>query len=313
MTGQQHVADDEERWLKEIETYLAADAERAPNDAAALLSALEEAALRPAGEFRARLLGDLQAGRATPRAAKWPAVAWQWLGLDGGFDMKKGLGVIIAVAIVVMVLAAAVAPSARADFMAVLRRIALGGSTDARQVEPLPGELPPGDYPWQLPEGTYWLVQTDIGNFGANVLPGESHEVQSVAGLDEAEALVGVCPLAPAEMPAGYALREVLVAPGHSRMFFQFYQGPGPDIVIVQTAVGVSLNGAASTGASASASAAVVSLATDGLLEEVTFDNRPAAWIDDHLLMWEADGTTFQVGGLGIDLETAMAIGRSLQ
>jgi len=94
-------------------------------------------------------------------------------------------------------------------------------------------------------------------------------------------------------------------------MFFQFYQGPGPDIVIVQTAVGISLNEAAGTDAGASAT--VVSLATDGLLEEVTFDNRPAAWIDDHLLMWEADGTTFQVGGLGLDLETAMAIGRSLR
>lgn len=311
MTGQQHVADDEERWLKEIETYLAADAGRAPNDAAALLSTLEEAALRPSGEFRARLLGDLLAGRAARGPAKWPAGARQWLGLDGGFDMKRGLGLIVAVAIVVMVLAAAVVPSARADFMAVLRRIALGGSTDARQVEPLPGELPPGDYPWQLPEGTYWLVQTDIGNFGANVLPGESHEVQSVAGLDEAEALAGVRPLAPAEMPAGYALREVQVAPGRSQMFFQFYQGPGPDIVIVQTAVGISLNEA--TGTDAGASATVVSLATDGLLEEVTFDNRPAAWIDDHLLMWQDDGTTFQVGGLGLDLETAMAIGRSLR
>jgi hypothetical protein len=65
--------------------------------------------------------------------------------------------------------------------------------------------------------------------------------------------------------------------------------------------------------ASADASAIVVSTATDGLLEEVAFDGRPAAWIDDHLLMWEADGLTFQVGGLGLDLQTAMAIGRSLR
>ena len=43
------------------------------------------------------------------------------------------------------------------------------------------------------------------------------------------------------------------------------------------------------------------------------FDGRPAAWIDGHLLMWEADGTTFQVGGLGLDLPAAQAIARSPQ
>ena len=222
--------------------------------------------------------------------------------------MKRRMGLIVTVCLLAIVLAVALVPAARAEFVATWRRVALGQASEARQVEPLPGELPPGDYPWQLPEGTYWIVKTDVGNFGANVLSGESNEVRSVAGLDEVEALTGVRPLAPGTLPDGYALREVRVAPGRSQMIFQFYDGDGPDILIVQTGVGIVVGD--EPGQSA---ATAVSLATDGTLEAVEFDGRSAAWIDGHLLMWEADGTTFQVGGLGLDLPAALEIARSLR
>jgi len=299
---QWQTAGDEARRLEEVEAYLSGASAPAPG-AAALFAALEEAAPQPSAAFGRGLFDQLRANRS-----RGPAVVRRWLALNGGFDMKRGVGWTVAVLILAVALAAALAPSARADFMATLRRIVLGDATDARQVEPLPGELPPGDYPWQLPEGAYWIVETDVGNFGANVLPGEDNEVRSVAALGEAEALAGARPLAPAELPAGYTLREIRVAPGRSRTFFQFYEGPGPDIVIVQTNAGVALSDPA-----AEASAVAVSLVTDGPLEEVTFDGRPAAWVDGHLLMWEADGLTFQIGGLGLDLPAAMDIARSLR
>lgn len=275
---------------------------------AALFAALVEAAPRPSAEFRAGLRATLRAERVARRPSSWPAVFRQLFRVNGGLDMKRGMGVIVTVGLLAVVLAVALVPAARAEFVTAWRRVSLGQATEARQVEPLPGELPPGDYPWQLPEGTYWLMETDVGNFGANILPGESNEVRSVAGLDEAEALTGVRPLAPTELPAGYTLREVRVPPGGSQEFFQFYEGDGPDILIVQTSVGII------TGDEPGQSeATAVSLATDGTLEAVEFDGRPAAWIDGHLLMWEADGVTFLVGGLGLDLPAAMAMARSLR
>ena len=272
---------------------------------AALLAALAETAPRPTAAFRARLRATLLAERrAQNRPARWPV----WLNHNGGWNMRQRMGFIVALGLLAVVLAVALVPAARAEFVATWRRVALGQATEARQVEPLPGELPPGDYPWQLPEGTYWLIETDVGNFGANVLEGEESEVQSVAGLDEAEALTGVRPLAPTELPAGYALREVRVAPGRSQMFFQFYEGDGPDILVAQTGVGIIIGDEPGQ-----SEATAVSLVTDGTLEAVAFDGRSAAWIDGHLLMWEADGTTFQVGGLGLDLPAATAIAQSLR
>ena len=159
-----------------------------------------------------------------------------------------------------------------------------------------------------MPEGTYWIVTTDVGYYGANVLPGGDNEVTSVKTIDEAEALAGVRPLVPADLPDGYSLREVKVAPGGRPMFFQFYAGPGADIVIIQTGVGITAGEAPGT-----AEATVVSTVTDGSIEEVSFDGRKAAWIDGDLLKWEADGITYDVGGLELDLDTAMAIGRSLR
>ena len=276
-------------------------------DEAALLAALIEAAPRPSVAFRARLRAELRAERAR-RPSGWPATFRQRFSLNGGLDMKRRMGLIVAVGLLAIVLALALVPATRAEFVATLRRVALGQATEARQVEPLPGELPPGDYPWQLPEGTYWIVKTDVGNFGANVLPGEDNEVRAIAGLDEVEALAGVRPPAPTELPADYALREVRVTPGWAQTFFQFYEGAGPDILIAQTSVEIVVGNEPGQ-----SEATAVSLVTDGTLETVDFDGRPAAWIDGHLLMWEADGTTFQVGGLGLDLPAAQAIARSLQ
>ena len=267
---------------------------------------LAAGAPRPTVEFSLRLYHRLQTGRATRRAGFWSRIG-NAFNLNGGLDMRKSAMALPAVIILAAVLVVAAVPSARAEFVAAVRRIALGDSTEVRQIEPV-GEPPPGDYPWQLPQGTYWIVETDVGKYGANVLPGESDAVRSAATLDEAEALAGVRPPAPAELPDGYTLREIQVSPNTRPTFFQFYAGPGPDIVIIQTPVGDFAGETAGESATT-----VVSTVTDGTIEAVTFDGRPAAWIDGRVLKWEAGGWAIDVGGLGLDLATAMAIGRSLR
>jgi hypothetical protein len=279
----------------------------ADDETAALLALLDAAAPRPSVEFGARLYRQLRAGR-TPRRDGFRFGIGNVFSLNGGHDMKKGVAAFVMVAALALALIAAAVPSVRAEVVETLRRISLGDSTEVQQVDSLTGELPPGEYPWQLPEGTYWIVKTDVGSYGANVLPGEDNKVRSVASLDEAEALAGVRPLAPAELPEGYSLREVKVSPNRRPIFFQFYGGPGPDIVIIQTGVGTFAGDSPDV-----VEAAVVSTVTDGEVEAVTFDGRPAAWIEGQVLKWEADGLTFDVGGLGLDLDTAMAIGRSLR
>ena len=131
------------------------DPESGNRDEAALFAALMEAAPRPSAEFRAGLRATLRAERAARRPSGWPATFWQLLSVNGGLDMKRRMGVIVAVGLLAIVLAVALVPAARAEFVATWRRVALGQATEVRQIEPLPGELPPGDYPWQLPEGTY--------------------------------------------------------------------------------------------------------------------------------------------------------------
>jgi hypothetical protein len=281
----------------------------------ALLMLLGTSAPRPSPEFRERLYREALAARQGRRRSFRERLSLfgesRIAGANGDYDMKRGALVLIGLVVLVAALVLAAVPAARAQVVETFRHLMLGASTEVRQVEPV-GELPPGEYPWQLPEGTYWLVKTDVGQYGANVLPGENNTVVSVGTLAEAEALAGVRPLAPTDLPEGYSLREVQVAPGRWPVFFQFYSGPKADIVIVQTGVGTS--GVEPVGTrEATVVSTVSSTVTDGTVEDVTFDGRPAAWIDGHLLKWEADGLAFDVGGLTLDKATAMAIGRSLR
>lgn len=284
-------------------------------ETAALIVMLREAAPQPTTAFAERLYRQVRPVSVGERSHLFgigrylkKLIESVYSGSNGGYDMKRSIAAVVGALVLVAALIISVVPAARAEVIETLRRITLGDSTDVQQIDLLPEELPPGEYPWQMPEGTYWIVTTDVGYYGANVLPGGDNEVTSVKTIDEAEALAGVRPLVPADLPDGYSLREVKVAPGGRPMFFQFYAGPGADIVIIQTGVGITAGEAPGT-----AEATVVSTVTDGSIEEVSFDGRKAAWIDGDLLKWEADGITYDVGGLELDLDTAMAIGRSLR
>ncbi|NMB89424.1 MAG: hypothetical protein GYA17_13780 [Chloroflexi bacterium] len=184
-----------------------------------------------------------------------------------------------------------------------LKWVGLGPYSDAAQIEaPAPGAPDP------LPEDR-WVLRTEIGGFGGGVAPGESAEVLSFATLPEAQAQVPYPILRPGSLPEGYTLREVKLAPTYGTFWvFQFYAGPGHDILVAQFPGGPQPSSDPNT-----LSANKVGAMTTGELDAVDLDGRPAAWMDGHTLMWAEGNITYEVGGLDLDLEQAQAIARSLQ
>ncbi len=225
-----------------------------------------------------------------------------WARAPGGL-MKRGIALAVFTTLAAALLTVALVPAAQAAVIDVLKKIVLGPNTIVVQVAPTSNHTPE-----LLPEGM-WTIHTDIGTFGGNVAPGVEPIVRSVDSLQAAQALAGYPLKAPTEMPAGYALREVKLAPvGTTAHALLFYSGPGHDIIIAE------LPGGPRPGSDSSQMASVATGAgTDGSVEEVDFDGQPAAWIDGHTLLWEMEGISFEVGGLDLDLPGAMAIARSLR
>ena len=181
----------------------------------------------------------------------------------------------------------------------VIQRIVVGPYTQAVQIDPqTKGE------PQPLP-ADMWLVKTEIGNFGGNVLPGVEPTVRSVTDFKEAQELTSFHLRAPDYLPEGYTLREIKLAAGHA---FLFYGGPGHDIILVQTQVGPQPSDDPHV-----AVGVFSGIMTDGTLEEVELDGRKAAWVDGHSLTWEADSISYTVGGLDLSLEEALRIAKSLK
>lgn len=194
-------------------------------------------------------------------------------------------------------------PAAREMAFAVIRRVVTGPNSSAVQIT-----RGAASEPQPLPEDM-WIVRTAIGNFGGNAPPGVEPVVSSFASLEEAQAVVDFHILTPAWLPQGYALRQVKTAPiGASAWVFQFYGGSGTDVIVVQMPVGEQ------PGSDPDVLTSVgVGVMTGSELEPVDFDGRRAVWVDGLSLMWEQNGTAFQVGGPGLSLEQAMQLARSLK
>ena len=222
---------------------------------------------------------------------------------QGGVTKKKGFAFAAIAALVIAVSVVAFVPSVQAQVGDAIQRVALGAYSSAVQVVPqIRGESQP------LP-ADMWIVRTEIGNFGGNAPPGVDPAVRSVADFEEAQASTNFHLRAPTDLPEGYILREVKLAPiGGTHWAFLFYSGPDHDIIVVQMLVGPQPSDEPNVAVSVA-----VGLVTDGTLEEVDFDGRPAVWADDHSLMWEADGISYMVGGLDLDPEQTLQIARSLR
>jgi len=153
---------------------------------------------------------------------------------------------------------------------------------------------------------------------GGNGLPGTNPTVRSVADLKEAQKIASFQIKTPRYLPEGYVLREIKLAPiwsGPGALLFPsapnvylFYGEPGSDIVVVQKPVGPQPGNSPDTEVGT-----VVGLMTSRALEEVDLDGRKAAWADGRLLMWEADGISYLVGGPKLSLDEALRIAQSLK
>ncbi len=223
--------------------------------------------------------------------------------LSGSRITTKGFILIAIFTLVIGSLTVAFVPSVQAAIVDVINRIVLGQNTFILQVDPeadvAPRTVPPD----------FWKISTEIGNFGGNTPPGVKPIVQSVSSFEEAQALTDFHLLFPVELPDGYNLREIKLAPiGSTSWVILFYEGPGHEIVIAQMPGGPQFIDDPNT-----LSTVVTGVLTDGTLEEVDFLGNPAAWIEGHSLLWENNGISYEVGGLDLDIQQAMNIAQSMR
>jgi hypothetical protein len=219
----------------------------------------------------------------------------------GGLFMKKKFVYLVLTALVAAILTAAFVPGVQTFLVDVIKIVILGPYTQGYQVETS------GDFE---PEGTSydgWIIKTDIGNYGGNTPSGVDPVIRTVNSFEEAQGLTNFILLAPGYLPEGYTLQEIKLAPEGIDWVMFFYDGPSADIIIVQMYAG-EMSGDDPTTATGISNL----LITDGTMEEVDFDGRQAVWVEDNQLMWEEDNRSIAVGGLDLDLETAMQIARSL-
>lgn len=147
------------------------------------------------------------------------------------------------------------------------------------------------------------IIHTAIGRFGFNVPSGRDAVARRFGTFEEAQEAAPFSLRNPGYLPAGYALREALIAPDGSA--FLFFDSPDSDIILVQILVeGGSGQGGDTT---------VVEILTSGSIEPVMLNGQPAGWIEGHGLMWEAGGVSYTVGGGKLDLDEAIRIAESLE
>jgi hypothetical protein len=157
-----------------------------------------------------------------------------------------------------------------------------------------------------------WLIRTSIGDFGGSVLPGRDVTVQRFGTFDEAQAAAHFGLRQPSYLPAGYALREAMIAPNGSA--FVFYGGPNGDIILVQMPVGEQrVSSEAGHVTTTQITTTEVLMLTDKPIESVTLDGQPAGWIEGRGLQWEAGGVSYTVGGANLSLYEAIRFAESLE
>jgi len=192
-----------------------------------------------------------------------------------------------------------------------LKIIVLGAYTTAERIESVVTGQP-------MPDDSWDVSLFPGAGIGGNGLPGTTPIVTSTYDFQEAQGLTSFRIRTPNYLPEGYSLKEIKLAPiwtGAGAILFKinpnafmFYTGPSYDIVIVQQPVGPQPVG--ETGAVAGQ---VIGFTTNGTLEEVEMNGHTAAWANDNLLLWEQDGVSYMVGGIGLELEEAIRIATSLQ
>lgn len=264
-----------------------------------------------AAEFRARLRHQLIAQVSERREVSMRP-----------FSFTRHPALLVAALTVVVLLATMLAwpsvPNAIAQGVAqVLESMRIGPFTTVSQIAPGAPQsetLPSGRSVEEL--GPMWYVDTPMAGFGGNLPLNQDATVQRFPTVEQARALASFTVRLPADLPAGYALREVALAPMKDQVFL-FYDGPSGEVVIVQRAVGKTEGPVVRLSeykAAQDVSVIAAGVMTDKPISLVTFDGHQAAWVEeDGGLWWEADGLSFAVGGAGLSLEQATRIAASLK
>jgi len=216
---------------------------------------------------------------------------------------------LVAILVVTLVWPGVLAAAAQ-EIAEFVRDLRLGEYTWIRQVSP-EGAIPTEPTPLVTPEvelrGDLWIVRTSIGNFAGDLLPGQ--DVLRLDTFDEAQAAAPLSLRQPGDLPAGYALREAMVAP--MDWVFFFYDGTNGEIVLVQIPVYEQV--VEQSANQVDVTVVGVGMLTDKPIEEVQLNGRPAGWIDGYGLMWEADGVSYTLGGVNLSLEKTTRIAESLE
>jgi hypothetical protein len=217
-------------------------------------------------------------------------------------------GLLALVLVVALAWPGALAAAAQ-GIAGLVRDLRLGEFTWIRQVGP-EGSVP-APAPLSAPEvelrGDHWIIRTTIGNFAGDLRPGE--DVLRFASFDQVQAAAPFGLRWPTDLPAGYALREGMVAP--MDWVFLFFDGPEGEIILVQIPVFEKV--VERSAGEVDVDVVGVGMLTDDPIEEVELAGRPAGWIDGYGLMWEADGTSYTLGGVNLSLEATRRIAESLR
>ena len=233
---------------------------------------------------------------------------------EGATSPGRRVALTLCVVLLIAMGTVALVPQVRGQLTRVIREMILGEFTTVRQVAPeVERGMGQAGAQAQIRPEDVWIIKTEIGNFGGYVSPGMDASVGSVDRFEDAQTLTEFELLLPRRLPDGYTLRKIHLAPIDSpQNALLVYSGRGHDTIIGQFRVGRFLTGEPGTSARTLVGIGV-GVGTDGVLEEVDLDGRPAAWVDGHTLVWDADSISYIVGGLELSLAEALEIARSLR
>lgn len=152
-----------------------------------------------------------------------------------------------------------------------------------------------------------WTLITEIGAFGGNLPAGSDTELKRFDNLDDAAKAIDHPLYQPEYLPTDYAFYQSVVAPDRNQVFL-FYKGPGRDIIMIQTFVYTDEN---------SMFGVMTGMMTDCPIEDATVNGQTATWTacgdEGNILTWEADGMSYEVGGVELTLEEAIRVAESIK
>lgn len=150
----------------------------------------------------------------------------------------------------------------------------------------------------QLEAGETWSIETAVSTLGGDVPPGRDPVLLTYCSLSRAEAAAALPFAKPLHLPAGFRFEQAVLTPDDGVVLG--YWAPGRQITLYQRPV--------------RPGATTMAMATGpgSTLDEVTVNDAPAAWLNGHKLVWEADGVSYDLEGDGLTLEEALTIARSL-